>query len=339
MLARLSRIVRCAALSAAALLAAPAWGQTSACGSPDRPRVDVSGTVAGVEGVIKLLRAELAARAIDVCPASEGPEAPSIATVSVSARPEGAFVEVEVHDSLTAKRVSRDVDLGAVPEDGKPLTLALVADELLRASWAEIALRGAPPPARPVPAAVREAVREDVSGADATGGTTARWEAIAEAEAWGGALGLYGVDVRASLASAWGLAATARLGVREGATARGPDGQVHPSAMLGGVGLSVRAVPRGSRLGMDALARIDVVHLTYDATPNAGAGGRSRSDATLLVGAGVDGWVMLGASAALLAEVLIDAPTRPVVADDAGRSVVAASGAGIEGGLGIRVAF
>ncbi len=339
MLARLSLVVRCAAFSAAGLFAGTASAQTSPCGSPGRPRVDVSGPGAGVESVTKLLRAELASRGIDVCPASEGPEAPSIATVSVSARPEGAFVEVEVHDSLTAKRVSRDVDLGAVPEDGRPLTLALVADELLRASWAEIALRHAPPPARPVPATVRDAVREDVAAPDGPGGTTARWEAVAAAEAWAGSLGLFGVDVRAGIATAWGLAGTARLGIREGPTSQGPDGQIHPSAVLGGVGVSLRAVPQGSRLGMDAIARIDVIHLTYDATPNAGAGGRAKSDATLLVGAGVDGWIALGASAALLAEVLVDTPTRPVAANDAGRSVVAASGAGIEGGLGVRVAF
>lgn len=339
MRARLSNVVRCAAFWAAALIVGRASGQTSPCGSTGHARVDVSGSGPSVESVTKLLRAELASRDIDVCPASEGPEAPSIATVSVSARPEGAFVEVEVHDALTAKRVSRDVDLGAVPEDGRPLTLALVADELLRASWAEIALRRAPPPAQPVPAAVRDAVREDVAGADANGGMTARWEALAAAEAWTGSLGLYGADVRAAVAAAWGLAVTARLGIREGLTAQGPDGRIHPSAVLGGVGLSLRAVPRGRRVGMDAIARIDVLYVTYDATPNAGAGGRSRSDATLLVGAGVDGWFALGASAALLAEVLIDTPTRPVAANDAGRPVVGASGVGVEGGVGIRVAF
>jgi hypothetical protein len=60
---------------------------------------------------------------------------------------------------------------------------------------------------------------------------------------------------------------------------------------------------------------------------------------TVLVGAGVDGWVALGASTALVAEILIDTPTRPVAAADAGRSVVALSGAGVEGGVGVRVTF
>jgi hypothetical protein len=310
---------------AAVLLAPPASGQPSPCASPGRPHVDVSGSGADVESVTKLLRAELAARDIDVCPASDGPEAPSIATVSVSAHPEGALVEVEVHDALTAKRVSRDVDLGPIPEDGRPLTVALVADELLRASWAEIALKHAPAPAQPVPPGVRDAVREDVAGP--------------APPPWAGSLGLYGADVRFAVDAAWGLAATARVGIREAPAAQAADGRIHPSAVLGGVGLSLRAVPRGSRYGMDAVARVDVVHVTYDATPNASAAGASRSDSTLLVGAGVDGWVALGASTALVAEILIDAPTRPVAADDAGRSVVALSGAGVEGGVGLRVAF
>jgi len=334
-----SRVARSGMFLAAVLLAPPASGQPSPCASPGRPHVDVSGSGADVESVTKLLRAELAARDIDVCPASDGPEAPSIATVSVSANPEGALVEVEVHDALTAKRVSRDVDLGPIPQDGRPLTLALIADELLRASWAEIALKHAPAPAQPVPPGVRDAVREDVPGPCSTGCTLARWEAVAEAEAWAGSLGLYGADVRFAVDAAWGLAATARVGIREAPAAQAADGRIHPSAVLGGVGLSLRAVPRGSRYGMDAVARVDVVRVTYDATPNASAAGASRSDTTLLVGAGIDGWVMLGAPTALVAEILIDTPTRPVAAGDAGRSVVALSGAGVEGGVGVRVAF
>ena len=325
---------------AAGMLTAPAaLGQQGACGSGARPRVEVTGDRADVEKITALLRAELAPRSIDVCAPSDTPGVPSIAVVTVNAHPDGALVDVEVHDSLTAKRVSRDVDLASVPQDGRSLTLALVADELLRASWAEIALRHAPPPAQPVPPAVRDAVVEDLPGPASRGGLTARWEAVAEAEAWAGSLDLYGLDVRVAIASASGLDATARVGVREAPPVAAADGKIHPSAVLGGVGVSFHAVPRGRRYGMDAIARVDAIRIAYDATPGAGASGGSRSDVTLLLGAGVDGWVALGASAALLAEVLIDTPTRPVAAYDGTRSVVAASGAGVEGGLGIRVAF
>ena len=294
MRARVSRVAGWATLLTAILLAPTVQAQTSRCGSPDRPRVDVTGEGAAVDDVMKLLRAELAPRAIDVCPAAEGPGPASIATVSVSARPDGAFVEVEVHDALTAKRVSRDVDLGAVPQDGRPLTLALVADELLRASWAEIALRRAPDPAQPVPTAVRESVREDVAGA-AGAGTTARWEVVAEGEAWAGSLGLYGVDVRAAVAAAWGsrrrplASASARAPRRRRTTARStprrssavwvcPCAQCHGAAASGST-----ASPASTSCASRSTRR-----------PVQGAGGSSRSDTTVLVGAGVDGWVALG---------------------------------------------
>jgi hypothetical protein len=323
----------------AMLVASAALGQPARCASAGRPRVEVSGDGADIERVATLLRAELAPRNIDVCAPSDGLGAPSIAVVSVSARPDGALIEVEVRDSLTAKRVSRDVDLAAVPEDGRSLTVALVADELLRASWAEIALRHAPPPAQPVPPGVREAVQEDVPGTSSAGGIVLRGEAVAEAEAWAGSLSLFGVDVRVAMAAASGFAATARIGVREGPTLSSADGHIEASALLGGIGLSFRTVPPWHHYGIDAIARVDAARIAYGAIPNAGASGGPQSDTTVLVGAGVDGWVAMGGSVSLLAEILVDTPIRPVAADDGGRSVVAASGAGVEGGAGIRVAF
>jgi hypothetical protein len=289
--------------------------------------------------VTALLRAELAPRSIDVCGPVDAAGTPAIASVTVSARPEGALVEVEVRDSLTAKRVSRDVDLAAVPEDGRSLTLALVADELLRASWAEIALRRAPPPAQPIPPAVQDTVRDDLAAPGPAGRIALRGEAVAEAEAWAGSLGLYGVDVRVALAAPSGLAATARIGIREGPPVSSQDGQIQASAVLGGIGVSFRTVPPWRHYGVDAIVRVDGARIAFAATPNAGARGSAQADATVLVGAGVDAWAALGGSVSLLGEALINAPLRPVAAYDGGRSVLAASGAGIEGGVGVRVTF
>jgi hypothetical protein len=339
MCAPLRRAVSCAALLGALLAALPCAAQQSRCVASDRPRVDVSGAGADVDEVATLLRAELEPRSIEVCGPGSPPGGPSVAMVSVTARPDGALIDVEVRDALTAKRVARDVDLAAIPADGRSLTLAVVAEELLRASWAELALRHAPPPARPVPAAVRETLEQELPAATPSPGWNARWEAVAEAEAWAGALSLFGLDVRVVVGAPSGIAATARIGVREGPTAQAPDGQIQASALLGGVGIAFRAVPAGRRVGVDAVARLDVARLAYAATPNPAAHGSDEADTTLLVGAGVDGWLALGGSASLVAEILVDAPLRPVAADDAGRSVEAASGAGVEGGAGIRVAF
>src|SRR5690349_17926482 len=98
------------------------------------------------------LRASLESRKIGVCDPSSTTSTEPIAKVVLEPQAEARVViSVEVSDAITNKRVSRDVDLSAVPRDAWPLTLALATDEVLRASWAELALKNAPPPARPVP--------------------------------------------------------------------------------------------------------------------------------------------------------------------------------------------
>jgi hypothetical protein len=58
---------------------------------------------------------------------------------------------VDVTDSVTQKRLVRDVDLQDVPEDGRAFALAVAAEELLRASWAELSLRRPQPSQEPPP--------------------------------------------------------------------------------------------------------------------------------------------------------------------------------------------
>ncbi len=94
------------------------------------------------------------------CTARAASAPPPLATIQVSWHPDAVALTVEVHDAVTAKRVSRDVALEGVPRDGQPLTVALEADELLRASWAELELRTAPPPAVPAPPEVTRIVHE-----------------------------------------------------------------------------------------------------------------------------------------------------------------------------------
>jgi hypothetical protein len=60
----------------------------------------------------------------------------------------GDRVTIEIDDALTNKRLVRDIDLRQLPQDGRDLALALAADELLRASWAELGLRNDKPPTR-----------------------------------------------------------------------------------------------------------------------------------------------------------------------------------------------
>ncbi len=324
-----------------ALAAGPAQAQTEPCGTADRPWVELPGPRADLAEFERLLRAELGTRHIDLCPGAGDHGTAAIATVTVSPHLDGASIVVEVRDRLTAKRVARDLDLAGVPEDGRSLMLAVVADELLRASWVELTLAGAPAPTMPVPLAVTETLQQGLAGGSPVSGPGRgpAIEAMVAVEHWAGSGSLVGADVRIMVAGASRFGAGLRFGARGAPAAAAPDGQVHATAVLGGASASFRATPAVSRYGVDAIVRLDVARISYIATPNPGASAFAQAQTTVLAGAGMDGWVALGSATRLVGEVLVNAPLRPVVADDGGRQVTGVSGAGVEGGLGIAVAF
>jgi hypothetical protein len=287
--------------------------------------------------VVRLLRAELAARQIELCSEGDDQRGGAIAAIAFSPRSEGASIVVEVRDRLTAKRVSRDVDLTGVPPDGRALTLAVAADELLRASWAELALMNAPAPSSPVPDAVTEAVRRDLEPWQHSR-VVAGIAAIAVADTWGGSATFFGADLRATAWLSPRVTAELRLGARDAPSATAPDGAVHATALLAGLGASLHTL-WSARYGLYSVVRLDAARLSFDATPNPRSVGSAQAETTLLAGAGLGGWVLLGSSARLLAEVLGEVPLRPVIAVDAGRRVLAVSGVGLEGGIGLGVFF
>jgi hypothetical protein len=283
----------------------------------------------------ELLRVELGSRGIDLCAAADGPDTAPIATIDVSHSGEGAQIGVEVRDRLTAKRVDREVDLAAVPADGRPLTLAVAADELLRASWAELALASAPPASAPVPPAVEEAVTRDLvrpsRSAPAVG-----FAAAAAIEHWAGGATLYGPDLRVTAWLASRLAAGLRLGLRDSVTASAPDGQVHATGWVAGAGAKLQITP-WQRAGIDGVGRFDVERVSYLATPNPQARGSANAGIAVIAGAGAEGWVDLGASVRIAIEGFATVPVRSVRAQDAGRDVSSISGIGFAGGMGVGV--
>ena len=329
-----------------AAIAAPASAEADVpCGQGTRPWIAVAGSITELPDVVPLMRAELAARAIDVCVDPAGHAAPPLATVDVSSASSGAAIAVEVRDRLTEKRIVRDVDLTAVPADGRALTLAAAADELLRATWAELALATAPPPAAPVPRGVESLVEEarTVPSRAATPPPVplAGWvgfETMAAFEIGAGGI-LYGGDVRLSVPAGQRFSGLARAGVREAPVAEGTDGRVHTSLVLAGLGASFRTTPTGGRYALDVVARGDVARVSYVAVPNPGATGQAQTGTAVLVSGGVDAWVALGSAVRFTCELLGEVPVRPVRAEDAGRQVTAIAGVGAAAGVGIGVVF
>lgn len=72
---------------------------------------------------------------------------------------------LSIDDAVTRKSVRRAVDLGDVPASGRARALALAAAELLRASWAELALAPSAPALDPAPPRVRAAMVVRLLGA------------------------------------------------------------------------------------------------------------------------------------------------------------------------------
>jgi hypothetical protein len=150
-----------AVISAWLFAGAPARADDAPCGS-QRAWVALTSSALPREFVHKIqtdLGAGLAANQIDVCeqdgsPHDNGSRSQPIATVVLTPSPaDPGLFSIDVTDSVTHKRIGRDVDVGKVPADGRSFALAVAADELLRASWAELTIdrqnhAAAPPPER-----------------------------------------------------------------------------------------------------------------------------------------------------------------------------------------------
>lgn len=306
------------------------------CGS--RPWIQIvlaSDLPPGTPPFVDLLRAELASRGFDVC--ADRPQDPRepTATIEVVPRPGGLALNVEVRDAVTDKRVSRDVDLGAVPPDSQPLMLALASDELLRASWAELALRSSPPPSRPVPPAVAEVVRDSVRpDADRI-----RLGVAVMGEHFAAGTALYGADILVGGVLTRRLSADLGVGLRTGPTVAGADGDVGVSAVTGSLSARFTTTPPQSRLGLDAVARFAVERIAFTATPHPGALATPQAGYPLLADAGLSGWFRVLRRVRISAEVLADLPLRPVYATDGQVRVAGVAGVGVGGGVGIWTSF
>jgi hypothetical protein len=92
-------------------------------------------------------------------PATPLPIDPGLAVVSLEgACQAGGALTLAIDDAATARSVRRAIYLGDLPPKARARALALATAELLRASWAELALPGLPPPLGSAPKATRKAV-------------------------------------------------------------------------------------------------------------------------------------------------------------------------------------
>lgn len=117
------------------------------------------------------LQAALRVRDIELCVTSPSPSQ-AIARVRFE-RGADAHVVIRVFDHVTDKEVSRSVLVADFGPSARALALAVAADELVRASWAELTLEDSPVEASEAPAVVQRAVRE--TSVVSTTQRTERW--------------------------------------------------------------------------------------------------------------------------------------------------------------------
>jgi hypothetical protein len=328
------------ALCAASLLLPSSAAAQPRCAG-DGPWVQLQ---LGVEGwsdaqrasVLSDLQHTLAGQGIAACSSDAHPAAAPLAMLAVQLSPDDAAratVDIEVRDAVTRKRVRRDVDLSRIPDDGRAAAIAIEADELLRASWAEVALDTAR--ARQAQEAARSQVVGSVQQVLAPraegGGVGAR----AAMEHYFGGATLIGADgiarLQLSPRAALEIAGTLRFGPSE----KAPHGQVSARAAGGSLGLLFRIAGGGRRASLAAGAGVSASWLEFRAEAEPGAEGSAYANLLAVARLRLLGRLALGRSLRGSAGVEGGVALRGVEATDAGEVVARARGVTVGATLGL----
>jgi hypothetical protein len=311
------------------------------CGRAGRPWVSVAFDPAGfsppfAERVLSDLRAGLANRGIDACPPGEGVGDPLASVKIASTTGPSVAVALEIRDAVTEKRVMRDVDLARVPEDGRAFAIAIAVDELVWASWAEIALAKRGPkkkPRRAPPPEVVRGVEHDLPERDEP---ATRLGARGALEHFGGGQTHLGADATALFPFTERVGLELTLGLRQGRRVEAPHGHVLSSAAGLGAMLRItllRALPL--ELSLFAGPRAGLARFTGRALPE--SRGTELSGLVLFLRGGVLAGVRVLGPLWVEANGGAGAPLRGLEAQDAGRVVSGVSGLELFGAVALMV--
>jgi len=268
--------------------------------------------------LVAQLEAGLEARHIELCATGapftrDGPAS----EIALSAR--GENVTVTVLDAITGKRLERAVALAPVPRDARPLTVALAIDELLRASWVELGLPDAPPPARPVPPEIGALVAPRPRRAVEFGAALA-------AERFGGGTTLGGIELVARRAPAGLVIPHVAVGLRRGATVHAADGDVRATAFEAEAGVELALPPRARRWELQLGLSGRLLHAVLSGRPRADARGADATADALYLVAGLRGAVRLTRAFGFALAGSVGVPLRAVDVLDGETRVAGLSG-------------
>lgn len=262
---------------------------------------------------------------------------------------DASAVVLEIDDALTNKSVRREVDLGDVPASGRPRALALAAAELLRASWAELALpppRATPAPAAPAPVrlAVTQRLRDALRASEppAPRVTLRRWDVNASfvLQTFPAAnVALLGGRVALSYLPSpqWPLRVRLDLAAQSG-TAFDPLGEIDLGMVTAALGATLTA--GGERVALELGPRVEAGWSWVTGRPTVAGVRGGQGDAavfflsvlaTLRVRVSPRWWTTLDATAGT--------PLRPVVIESGAARAAGFTGPMLTLGLGVAVAL
>jgi hypothetical protein len=286
------------------------------------------------------LRAGLTNRGIEACADGTGPtNVQPLASVQIaSVDKKSVAVSVEIRDAVTEKRVSRDVDLARVPADGRAFAIAIAVDELVWASWAELALARTRRAAQAVPKQAKAPPPEVVQGVadELPSQPSSQLDLRFAGEHYLGGQTLLGADLAALLPLAERLTLDLGAGIRQGLRVSAPDGHVLSSAI--GLGASLRFAflhATAADVGLSLGSRVAITRFRGAALGNAEQA--ELSGLTAYARAGAFTALHLGGAFRLDGAAGGGAPFRALEATDDGRVVTGVSGMELFLTLGLTV--
>lgn len=318
-----------------------AWGHVceaagSSCGKDAGPWISVK-FVGGIwdaglpESVLTDLDAGLRRRGLSACLAPNAPEHAPLAAIRLALDSgESVSVTVDIRDALTNKRVMRQLDLAPIPLDGRALALALAAEELTWASWAELALTEHPR-SRKTPRPVVTELHRRLGPPRAR---SSRLGAGLGLEQYTGGLTLVGGDVIYGPRMGERFRVEFGLGLRQGLETAAPDGRIGATAM--GLEAGLQAILLSAKhleLALTGGGRTSYVRFNGRAAPKVQAG--SLSGLALFARAGVQATLFIADALWVGVGIAGGVPLRAVVATDQGEDIVGMSG--LEGAGHVRM--
>lgn len=269
---------------------------------------------------------EVGARGLSVCEAKDGAP-PGIAVIQLGvARVEagGVVATIAVRDASRTNDLERHMVLSRVPADVRPLAIATAADELLRASWADITGEPAPPSVAP-----RETPAATAPRATPPSSTSSLLDVgLALDGSRFSARRALGADLSTIAWMTSHVGAELRVHFDVGADEATALGSARADSFGGTAGLVVAASPEDARVGLAFDANVAADRLTFTASPGAGATGHDGALLAVLAGGGAHVWIRAERLRFLFGAALL-VPLVPARANDATKIVTGLDGAGV----------